>query len=143
MDEIDPLLQVAHRHAQLYLLGGIAQSHAPFAKLVDDHQLLEASRIHERHIRKVDERWPSRSQTSAQGVLKGFLTSNVEFPRELDQYGSISAPVARCCFRYRRVALYGATSVGLRRSRKPLPCHLRSSRRETTPASGFCDNLLG
>ena len=98
MDETDPLLQVARRHAQLYLLGGIAQSHAPSAKLAADHQLLEAPRVHELHIRNVDERWPSRSQTAAKGVLKGFLTPNVEFPGELDQYGSIPAPVARCCF---------------------------------------------
>src|SRR5215212_454977 len=98
MNEIDPPLQVARRHAQLYLLGGIAQSHAPFAKLAADHQLLKAPRVHERHTRKVDERWPSRSQTAAQGVLKGFLTPNVEFPGELDQYGSILAAVAQCFF---------------------------------------------
>ncbi len=56
MDEIDPLLKVARYHTKFYLLGGITQNQAPFAKLVVDHQLPNALSIHERHFRKVDER---------------------------------------------------------------------------------------
>src|SRR5215210_2405559 len=112
VDEIDPLLQVARRHAKLHLLRGVAQSHAPFADLVVDRQLPDAPRIQERHPRKVDQRRPSRSPTVAQDALEGLLASNVEFPRELDQYGLIAAPAAPCRFECRRVALYSATPVG-------------------------------
>jgi hypothetical protein len=113
IDEIEPILQVARRHANLYVLGGVAEDHAPSAELVVDRQLPDTPRIHERYLRKVDQRRPSRGQTVAQDVLEGLPVSNVELPGELDQYGSIPAPVASGCFGYCWVALYGATPVGL------------------------------
>jgi hypothetical protein len=39
IDEIEPILQVARRHANLYVLGGVAEDHAPSAELVVDRQL--------------------------------------------------------------------------------------------------------
>src|SRR5215210_5253962 len=108
VDEIDPLLQVARRHAKLHLLRGVAQSHAPFADLVVDRQLPDAPRIQERHLREVDQRRPSRSPTVAQDAIEGLLVSNVELSEKLDQNGAIHAPVVPFCFEYRRIALYHA-----------------------------------
>lgn len=101
MDETDPLLQVARRHAKLHFPGRIAQSHAPIAELVVNRQLPDAPGIHEGYPREVDERWPSRSQTVAQRVIQDLLVSDVDLPGELDQYGVILAPVALCRLEYR------------------------------------------
>jgi hypothetical protein len=109
IDEIEPILQVARRRANLYVLGGVAEDHAPSAELVVDRQLPDTPEIHEHYPGEVDEGRPPRSQAISQGILEGTPVSDVELPGELDKYGPV---VALCRFEYRRVALYHATSVG-------------------------------
>jgi hypothetical protein len=111
VDEIDPILEIAHRHAKLYFPGGIAQSHASLAELVVDRQLPDAPGINERYPGEVDQRRPLRSQAVAQGVLQELLVENVDLSREPEQYGSILAPAALWCLEYRWVVLYGVTPV--------------------------------
>lgn len=130
MDEVNPPLQVASGNAELNLPGGIAQSQTPPAELVVDRQLAHALRVHKRYPGEVDERWSSRSQTAAQDVLEDLVVSNVELPGELDQHGSVPAPVSPDRSGYPRIALYGAVPLGLRKGRNPLSCHPRTFAQE-------------
>ena len=141
VDEIEPMLQVTRRHANLHVLGGVAEDYTFSTKLVVERQLPDAPRIYKRHPGEVDERPSPRSQAISQGVLEDTPASDVDLPGELDQFGLV---VALCRYEHHRVAHHHATYVG-HVAQEPrglcLAALRRSSREEMTLPSGFCASL--
>jgi hypothetical protein len=120
VDEIEPILQVARRRANLHILRGVAEEHTASAELVVDRQLLDAPGIHERYLGEVDERRSAGGQANVQGILDGTPVSDVELPGEI-RIGTGRSPR---CADPNLVASFFVTlppSV-LSQGHKPLPC---------------------
>jgi hypothetical protein len=118
VDEIEPILQVARRRANLHILRGVAEEHTASAELVVDRQLLDAPGIHERYLGEVDERRSAGGQANVQGILDGTPVSDVELP------GEVRIGRSPRCADPNLVASFFVTlppSV-LSQGHKPLPC---------------------